>query len=124
MKIMFGGSRALPTDLEPFVSQVVAASLERASLLHVACAAGADAMVLREAIAIAPSRVRLFCLGARSGRGFWRGSAPLSLLKSAETHGAQVTWTAGGSDSVTFAARLMRRSLAALEDCDVAFCIQ
>ena len=119
-KIMIGGSRNLPDHASRFVGKIVSAILADGDRVSVGCAAGADACALRAALGIAPSRVELFCVGGESGAGFWRGSAPLSLLRAAAAHGAAVTWRAGGPPEIPFRARLMCRSLAALSGSSAA----
>lgn len=120
--VVFGGSRSLPVSFAPLVRSVVAAVLAAgAPFVSVGCAAGADAFCLSAALALgAAPRVRLFCLGASSGAGFWSGSAPFALLRSAAAAGAAVSWSAGGGSAVPFRARLLRRSLACLPGCSSA----
>ncbi len=111
--VCFGGSRSLSPSFAPLVSAVVSSVLA-SSAVSVGCAAGADALVVGAALAAAPRSLRVFCVGDPSGSGFWSGSAPLALLRSAAAAGASVSWAAGGGAAVPFRARLLRRSLAAL----------
>jgi hypothetical protein len=120
MSVMFGGSRSLSPSAAPLVSAVVSAALSAGRSVSVGCAAGADALVLSAALAVAPSRVSLFCAGSPAGLGFWSGSAPLPLLLSAAPVGASVSWLAGGPLAAPLRARLLRRSLAALAGCSLA----
>jgi len=92
------------------VSSVVRAVLVGGRGVSVGCAVGADALVLRVAAWVCPSRVRVFAVGERSGRGFWRGSA-LGLVRWAAGRGVSVSWAAGGPVSGRLPGRLLLRSL-------------
>jgi hypothetical protein len=118
--LLVGGSRSLPGSAAPLVARVLAGALRAGFSLSVGCAAGADALALAAGLDLAPGRVRVFAVGSSAGEGFWSGSAPVSLLRSAAGAGAQVSWLAGGSLAVPLRARLLRRSLAALEACSTA----
>jgi hypothetical protein len=118
--LMAGGSRALPGSAAPLVSRVLAGALRAGFSLSVGCAAGADALALTAGLDLAPGRVRVFAVGSASGEGFWSGSAPLPLLRSAAAAGCPVSWLAGGSLAVPLRGRLLRRSLAALAGCSAA----
>lgn len=119
--VLFGGSRSLSGAFAALVRSVVAAVVSAGGSLSVGCAAGADQAVVSSALSLgAAARVRLFCVGSSSGAGFWSGSAPFSLLRSAAAAGASVAWSAGGGAAVPFRARLLRRSLAALAGCSSA----
>ena len=119
--VMFGGSRALPSSELGLVSQVVQAALERGFFISVGCAKGADQLALSAVLAAgAADRLSVFAIGSSSGNGFWSGSAPLEVLRAAQAAGASVVWQAGGSARVPFRARLLRRSLAALQGAAVA----
>ena len=122
MKIYFGGSRSLSPSFFSFVAGVVGLALRRGFCVSVGCAAGADAAVVRAVMrfAGAASRLSVAAVGSSCGAGFWRGSAPLSLLRSAASRGAAVVWSAGGSLSLPLRARLLRRSLAGAAGCSFA----
>jgi predicted Rossmann fold nucleotide-binding protein DprA/Smf involved in DNA uptake len=124
--LLLGGSRSLSPSAAPLVRRVVSAALRAGFVLSSGCAAGADQIVISSALALAPSSahgcrsLRVAAAGSSAGAGFWSGSAPLSLLRSAAAAGAQVSWLAGGSLQVPLRARLLRRSLAALAGCSSA----
>ena len=96
MKIYFGGSRSLSPSFFSFVAGVVGLALRRGFGVSVGCAAGADATVVRAVLrfASAASRLSVAAVGSSCGAGFWRGSAPLSLLRSVASRGAAVVWSA------------------------------
>lgn len=118
--LLLGGSRSLSPSAAPLVRRVVSAALRAGFVLASGCAAGADQLVVSAAISLDPGSLRVFAAGSAEGAGFWSGSAPLSLLRSAAAAGAQVSWLAGGSLAVPLRARLLRRSLAALAGCSSA----
>ena len=119
-EIMLGGSRALAWNWFSLVDRVVADILAAGFNVSVGCAAGADLWSLKAALIRNPYRVRLSCVGDRNGAGFWSGSAPLAALHQADDLGASVSWGVGGPGSLPFRARLMRRSMAALDGCSAA----
>lgn len=119
--VVFGGSRALPGSAAPLVARVVGAALRRGWSVACGCAAGADQLALSAVLAAGQApRLSVFCAGSRSGAGFWRCSAPLPLLRSAEQAGSRVSWEAGGSLRIPLKARLLRRSHAGLAGAQVA----
>lgn len=120
--LLVGGSRSLPESWSGQVSQVLSSAIRAGYGVSVGCAAGADAYALSAALRLAPAPgwLRVFAIGTASGDGFWRGSAPLALLRSAAAAGHPVAWQAGGGARVPFRARLLRRSQAALAGCTVA----
>ena len=119
--LFFGGSRSLPSSFFGLVRAVVAAAAPGAGWVSCGCAAGADQAVVAALLALGwAALLRLFCVGAPSGAGFWSGSAPVSLFRAAAAAGASVSWLAGGVLSVPLRARLLRRSLAALPGCSAA----
>jgi hypothetical protein len=111
MSVCFGGSRSLSSSFAPLVAAVVR-SLGGAGV-SVGCAAGADELVLRSALA-ADLPLSVCAVGGPDGAGFWSGSAPVGLLRFAVEFGAWVRWWAGGGARVPLRARLISRSGAAL----------
>ena len=95
-EVMLGGSRALAWDWFSLVDRVAADILAAGFNVSVGCAAGADLWSLKAALIRNPSRVRISCVGA------------------------SVSWGEGGPGSLPFRARLMRRSMAALDGCSAA----
>ena len=119
--VCFGGSRSLSPAFAPLVGRVGGAALARGALVSVGCAAGADAVVVSAVLAAGlPSLLRVCAVGGPSGRGFWSGSAPFSLLRRAASSGARVLWLAGGGLSVPLRSRLFARSLSSLRGCSAA----
>jgi len=113
--VAFGGSRALPSSAAPLVSRVVGAVLAAGGAVAVGCASGGDELVLSAALSAgAASRLSVFAVGSAGGAGFWSGSAPLALLRSAVAAGAAVAWLAGGGLAVPLRARLLSRSVACI----------
>ena len=116
--VYFGGSRSLSPS--PLLAQVVAAVLASGESVHVGCSAGADAQVIQCAHRSASfQQVRVFAAFSASGAGSCSVSA-VPVVQSWAQAGGSVSWLAGGSLSVPLAARLIRRSLAALAGCSVA----
>ncbi len=119
--VLLGGSRALPGSASPLLASSVLSVLSINSVVHVGCAAGADAVIVSSVLAAgSASHLSLFCIGSASGAGFWSGSASFSLLSQAVISGASVTWCAGGALSLPLRARLFRRSCAAMAGCSSA----
>lgn len=115
MSVCFGGSRSLSSSFASFVASVVVALGEPGVV--VGCAAGADALVVSAALA-AGLPLSVFAVGGPDASGFWSGSAPFSLLRSAASvPGARVAWWSGGGLRVPLRARLIRRSVSALVGC-------
>lgn len=113
--VCFGGSRSLSSSFAPLVRSVVR-SLGAAGV-SVGCARGADELVLSAALADRLP-LRVAAVGAADGAGFWSGSAPFSLLRSAaRAPGCFVAWLAGGDLRVPLRGRLISRSAFALEGC-------
>jgi hypothetical protein len=119
-EMMLGGSRSLAWSWFFLVERVVVDILAAGFDVSVGCAKGADEWAFKAALRGDPSRLRLSCVGDRGGAGFWSGSAPLVHLRQADDLGASVSWSAGGPASLPFRARLMRRSMAALDGCSAA----
>ncbi|NCC94240.1 MAG: hypothetical protein EOM10_13315 [Opitutae bacterium] len=123
--IMLAGSR----DLAPGaanIAAVVSALVADGAHLVTGCATGADAQVIRAALARgAPGAMALSVLAAHgpvspsvpgsrySAPGSWSGSA-LAAVAAAQRAGASVSWWAGGGPDIALRARLARRSLAAV----------
>lgn len=123
--VMLAGSR----DLAPGaanIATVVSALVADGSHLVTGCATGADAQVIRAALARgAPGAMALSVLAAHgpvspsvpasrySAPGSWSGSA-VAAVAAAQRAGASVSWWAGGGPDVGLRARLARRSLAAV----------
>lgn len=118
--IALGGSRSLPSAALPLIRRLVADAIDNNYAIATGCACGADAMVASAALDIAPTRLAICAVGAHNGAGFWKGSAPLAGLRSAEARGAQVNWLAGGSLDIPLRARLIRRSIVSLQSAQVA----
>jgi hypothetical protein len=117
---MLSGSR----DLAPGaanIASVVSVLVDDGADLVTGCAMGADAQVIRAALAQgAPGAMALSVLAAHgpvapssrySAPGAWSGSA-VADVAAAQRLGAAVTWWAGGGPDVALRARLARRSLA------------
>ena len=121
-QVLFGGSRSLPASCAGLVGQVVGAAVSAGASVHVGCAAGADLQVIQAVVSAGAARraLSLFCVGTSGGFGFWSGSAPWPVLLGAWQAGASVRWQAGGGLAVSFAGRLMARSMAALSGCSLA----
>ena len=119
--VLVGGSRSLISGSPAWVAcQSFVQSLLFSSphAVHVGCSAGADqAAVL--ALGGGSCQARVFACFAPSGAGSWSASAVSSVQRFAHM-GGSVSWLAGGSLSVPLVARLMSRSLAALQGCAAA----
>jgi hypothetical protein len=123
--VMLAGSRDLvagTAEIAPVVSDLVACG----SRLVTGCATGADALVIRAALALGSrSTMALSILAAHgpvspswpaarySAPGSWSGSA-VADVAAAMLAGVSVSWWAGGGPDVDLRARLARRSLAAV----------
>ena len=123
--VMLAGSR----DLAPGaanIAAVVSALVADGAHLVTGCATGADAQVIRAALAQgAPGAMALSVFAAHgpvapsspgsrySAPGSWSGSA-VAAVAAAQRAGAAVSWWAGGGPDVALRARLARRSLAAV----------
>ena len=123
--VMLAGSR----DLAPGaanIAAVVSALVADGAHLVTGCATGADAQVIRAALAQGvPGAMALSVLAAHgpvapsspasrySAPGSWSGSA-VADVAAAQRAGASVTWWAGGGPDVALRARLARRSLTAV----------
>lgn len=118
IKIHFGGSRKLAPSYFSEVAGVVSSSIQHGCAVHVGCAAGADAAVIKAALCD-PLRLFLFAQFSSSGSGSFSGSAVQPVL-FAQASGASVQFLAGGPLSFPLKARLIRRSLAALSGCSAA----
>ena len=116
MSVHFGGSRVLGNFYTPIVKKSVNVALEAGCVVHVGCAAGADAEVIRSVVRVAPSRLRVFAQFSPTGQGSFSGS-DVAAVQHAERSGARVSYLAGGPLSLYMKARLMRRSVAALSGC-------
>ena len=116
--IYFGGSRSLSPS--PLLAQVVGAVLASGAPVHVGCSAGADAQVISCAIRSSSfQQVHVFAAFGQGGAGAC-GVSAVSVVQSWAQAGGSVSWLAGGSLAVPLAARLIRRSLAALAGCSAA----
>jgi hypothetical protein len=118
VKIHFGGSRALTQNHFSQVSQVVKATLATGAGIHVGCAVGADQYTI-QAAAFSPAQVHIFAQFSPTGAGAFSGSAVPSVT-TAQQHGIQVSFLAGGPLTVPLRARLLRRSIAALRGCSAS----
>jgi hypothetical protein len=123
--LMFAGSR----DLVPGSADIAAAvsvAVGSGSRIVTGCATGADALVIRAALALGPDGVAALSVLAAHGPvsppwsaarssapGSWSGSA-LADVAAAVLAGASVSWWSGGGPGVALRARLARRSLAAV----------
>ena len=139
--VLIGGSRSLVSGPAALACSIFARRLARSGhAIHVGCAVGADALVvssLASSIATRQGRfisisarhpallssLHLFACFAQGGQGSWGGSNVWGF-QSAVNLGASVSWLAGGSLSVPLVARLMSRSLAALQGCAAAVFFQ
>lgn len=116
--VYFGGSRSLAPS--PLLAQVVGAVLASGAPVHVGCSAGADAQVIQCAHRSASfQQVRVFSAFGQGGAGAC-GVSAVSAVQSWAQAGGSVSWLAGGPLAVPLAARLIRRSLAALAGCSAA----
>ena len=116
--IYFGGSRSLSPS--PLLAQVVGAVLASGAPVHVGCSAGADAQVIACALRSSSfQQVRAFSAFSPSGAGSCSVSAVAQVQALAQA-GSSVSWLAGGSLAIPLAARLIRRSIAALGGCSAA----
>lgn len=114
--VLFGGSRLLPQAFVSVVAVAVRLAARNDYGISTGCARGADQFALEAAVSHGAD-VRLACIGTPDGDGFWTGSADIRILNAAKSRGADVTWQAGGNGSIPFRARLLRRSIKALEGC-------
>jgi hypothetical protein len=116
----FGGGRHSKPG--PVISKLVAFALQRGGTISVGCAVGADAQVIKAALAQGGVKsLRIHAVFNKSGEGGWQGSA-VPTVQAASVVGAQVTWQAGGTTG-SFAQQLMRRSIAGLISTSVGFFI-
>jgi hypothetical protein len=121
---MLAGSR----DLAPGtanIAEVVSGLVADGSHLVTGCATGADALVIRAALAAGSAGAEALTVLAAHGPvspssaarysapGAWSGSA-VADVAAAQRAGASVSWWAGGGPGVALRARLARRSLAAV----------
>jgi hypothetical protein len=109
--VVLCGSRLLPEVFSGQVLSVCAALSAAGRGIAVCCCAGADLLAIRACLSLGESPW-VFAIGTSSGEGFWPGSAPLSALHSCYPGG--VHWLAGGPLSLPLAARLARRTAAAI----------
>ena len=126
--VYFGGSRSLSPS--PLLAQVVGAVLASGAPVHVGCSAGADAQVIACALRSSSfQQVRVFAaFGAPVPSPalvglLFPGSCSVSAVRVVHAWaqaGGSVSWLAGGSLAAPMAARLIRRSLAALGGCSAA----
>lgn len=116
MAVYFGGSRSLTHSA--LVSQVVGVVVASGQSVHVGCSVGADALVISWAVR-SPSFLHVFAAFAPSGAGSFSLSA-VQLVRQAAAAGASVSWLAGGPLSLPLAARLIRRSILAMQGCSAA----
>lgn len=118
--VLIGGGRRAPAGAVP--SSFVHDLIVHGYSIHVGCATGADRQVISFVHSFRPSILpvlRVFAAFAKSGAGSFSGSA-VSSVQSFAAAGGSVSWLAGGSLSVPLVARLMARSLAALQGCAAA----
>lgn len=117
-QVYFGGGRhCVPS---PIIAQVVGAVLGRGARVSVGCAVGADALVIQSVLSKgAASSLHVHSAFSPSGAGSFSGSA-VSVVQGASSSSASVSWLAGGSLTVSLAARLMRRSIAGLSGSSAA----
>ena len=117
-QVYFGGSRSLAPS--PLLAQVVGAVLASGAPVNVGCSTGADQQVTTCALRSSSfQQVRVFAAFNPSGAGSCSVSA-VRVVHAWAQAGGSVSWLAGGSLAVPLAARLIRRSLAALVGCSVA----
>ena len=102
----FGGARALPPARLAALGSLAASVARAGALVRVGCASGADWAVVRAVVAVAPSRLVVFC-------AFGAASSSFGAVRArwASARGASVVWSAGGS-APSVGAALARRSLA------------
>jgi hypothetical protein len=115
--ILVGGSRSLVSGSAAWVAcqSFVQGALQS---IHVGCSAGADQAAII-ALTGGSVRGRVFACFSPSGAGAWRSSAVSAVQRFAQL-GGRVQWLAGGSLAVPLAARLIQRSVAALQGCSAA----
>lgn len=92
--VNLGGSRDLSRQWQSLVQRVVSAVHAQGRGIAVGCARGADAFALEAALEWA-AYLRIFAIGGRDGRGFWRQSA-VETIAQAEGAGRWIHWWAGG----------------------------
>ncbi len=109
--VAFVGSRSLPASVAGLVQSVVSAVAAAGRSACVGCAVGADAAALVSAVSLGVP-VQVFAVGARSGQGFWSGSAFGPVLSASRLPFVRVAWGAGGPVGQPLPVRLLRRSLA------------
>ena len=120
--VLLGGSREVQlTGPQASLVGAVSRGVARAgAFVHVGCAKGADQLVIHSLVKGFAHSLRVFAVGFPSGMGFWGGSSFRSV-QSAASAGVPVRWGAGGSPlRVGLVARLMARSVAALQGCSLA----
>jgi hypothetical protein len=123
--VMLAGSRVLAPGAAD-IGAVVSVLVSSGSRLITGCATGADALVIRAALALGNQGVAALSVLAAHGPvsppwpaarysapGAWSGSA-VADVAAAMLAGAAVSWWAGGGPDVDLRARLARRSLAAV----------
>lgn len=92
--VAFAGSRRLRACSA--VCRAARAVLSSGRFVGVGCSSGADAAVIRQALALGRARqLVVFAVGGPDGRGFWSGSC-FGLVRLAARRGARVVWWAGG----------------------------
>lgn len=121
--VLIGGSRSLSPSSSAWVAcQSFTQSAMLDHCIHAGCATGADqAAVL--AMGAGGAGLWVFSAFSHSGAGAWSGSA-VSTIQRFSDLGGSVKWLAGGSLAVPLVARLMARSLAALQGCAAAVFFQ
>lgn len=119
MNLHFGGSRTLKSVYQDLITDVVIRCLAYDVGIHVGCATGADAAVIRAMLPFA-MHLSVFAQFSESGEGAFSGS-DVDAVAAAASKGAQVSYLAGGPLSLPLKARLIRRSIAALENCSMSF---
>jgi len=113
----FGGSRSLP--FSPIIAQVVTASLAAGYSVQVGCAIGADAQVIQACLNTRPDRLHVFAAFTANGEGRFPGSA-VATVDAACKLGALVDYLPDSELAIPLAGRLIRRSVAALFECNAS----
>jgi len=102
----FGGGRSVSPGHLRRVAALAACLARAGAIVRVGCASGVDGAVVRAVVAVAPSRLLVFCAFSASSP-----SAGAVRARWAAARGARVAWCAGGP-APSVAAALARRSLA------------
>lgn len=108
----FCGSRRLPVGSGAQVAQVVGQVMGAGHPVLVGCASGADALVVKAGVAMAPGQLAIFCAFGPSGASALGQLSNVAGVQAAASSGVPVQWWAGGGASLPPRVRLSQRTLA------------